>query len=224
MRLLSQFSIVAALVMTPAIASAHFPWLAVDKDSHAIMFFSEGVHERDYHLPESIAKAELILQASDSAEKLAVASVEEDQFIGLRSKEAVKPNGLISTSVVYGDYHGMKLIYYAQHNLGDVKSWTKKVQRNQKLQAILQPAKDGGVSVQILWDGKPVADTDVTLFCEEGHEEGKEKTNTEGFVTFSDGQVEEGLNAIMVGHTIKSGEGEDAKPSEAHYMTATFEK
>lgn len=211
------------VVLSPVICSAHFPWVAVDDEGHALLFFGEGLAERNYHLPESIAKAELVWHATQTDQKLELVSVEEDAFIGLRSKSAIKPSGVLATNVVYGDYHGMQLIYYAQHSLGKPQSWSKQPLKKQKLQAVLQMSEDGGVQCRILWEGKPLEGADVTLFCEDGHEEGKAKTDAKGLVAFNGDQVEAGLNAILVGRTIKEGEGEDAVAKEAHYMTATFQ-
>ncbi|MEZ6079360.1 MAG: hypothetical protein R3C56_27940 [Pirellulaceae bacterium] len=59
----------------------------------------------------------------------------------------------------------------------------------------------------MLWDGKPLADADVQLFCAEGHEEGSAKTDANGKVSFDDKQVEAGLNGIVVDHTVKTQSG-----------------
>lgn len=224
MRKLCGIFTLAIVLAAPSLGWAHFPWLALDKDGHAILFFGEGLTERNYHLPPSIAKAELVLHAAGSAEKLKMAALDQEDFVGLRSVAAVKPAGTVATSVLYGDYHGVQLIYYAQHLLGDAKTGSKETIAKQKLQAIVQASENGGVACTILWDGQPLQNAEVTLFCQDGHEEGKAKTDASGSVTFSDAQVEDGLNAILVGHTIKDGLGEDAKAKEAHYLTATFNK
>ena len=82
-----------------------------------------------------------------------------------------------------------------------------------------------GVDVYVLWKGKPLADAEVRLFCAEGHEEGNAETDASGKVSFSDEQVEEGTNAILVGHTItdETGKvGSQEYKSAMHYLTATF--
>ena len=66
---------------------------------------------------------------------------------------------------------------------------------------------DKGVDVFVLWKGKPLADATVRLYCESGHEEGSAKTDQRGSVSFTDRQVEDGLNGIMVGHTVKGESG-----------------
>lgn len=224
MRKLSQYTALVILAAFPITSQAHFPWLTVDDNGQAIMFFGEGLQDRTYHLPESIAKAELVWHLANTADKLEMLQVDEEKFVGLKSKQSIKPTGLLAMQVVYGDFQGMQLIYYAQHNLGDAKQWNKEPIKNQKLQAIVRMQDDGGSECQIVWEGKPLADADVTLFCEEGHEEGKAKTNAAGVVVFSKAQVEDGLNAILVGHKVQDATDKDAKAKEAHYMTATFRK
>ena len=47
----------AALCLLAGQAQAHFPWLAVDDDGRALVFFGERPDERNYHLPEALAAA-----------------------------------------------------------------------------------------------------------------------------------------------------------------------
>jgi hypothetical protein len=65
----------------------------------------------------------------------------------------------------------------------------------------------------------------VTLYCAEGHDEGEAETDAERKVSFIDKQVEDGINGILVGHTVKDKAGEvsgQTYKSAAHYLTVTF--
>ena len=67
---------------------------------------------------------------------------------------------------------------------------------------------DGGVDVYVLWKGKPLVNADVTLFCDDGHEEGAATTDKSGKVSSNDKEVEDGLNGILVGHSLVKDSGE----------------
>jgi hypothetical protein len=67
-------------------------------------------------------------------------------------------------------------------------------------------------------------DVEVKLYCAEGHEEGSAKTDGEGKVSFTNKQVEDGLNGIMLGTRVEESGELDGKPytKAAHYLTTTF--
>jgi hypothetical protein len=66
---------------------------------------------------------------------------------------------------------------------------------------------------------------EVPLFCDEGHETGVAKTGQVGNVSFDDKQVEDGLDGIMAGHTVKDQKGEldgKAYTAASYYPMVTF--
>lgn len=207
-------------------ARAHFPWLAVDEEGRAILFFGENPADREYHMPESIAAAKVQHRIDDTLKPLTdLAAVETDGFVGRRSKQKVAAKGQLQSSVVYGNYHGMKLTYSAQSFLeSNPAPSAAKPTGNLDLEAVLSE-KDGGVAAQIFWRGKPLPEAKVQLFCEEGHEEATATTDPQGRVHFSADEVEEGLNGLLVGRVDKVSSGElngEAYTGEAHYLTVTF--
>jgi hypothetical protein len=209
-------------------ALAHFPWLAINKDGKAIYFFGEHIADRTYHLPESIAKAEInVVGEKGRREKVTLTRVESDEFVGLVSEQAITADATLVSSVTYGVYQGSRLNYYAQHTGGKMPT-SLDAHGDQKPPLDLSAKlvnTDSGVEVYVVWKGQPLASAQVTLFCDEGHEEGQAKTDAAGKVSFTDRQVEEGLNGIMVGHTVKDEAGEidgKAYQSAAHYLTVTF--
>ncbi|MFN7290861.1 MAG: hypothetical protein ACK5T6_09780, partial [Pirellula sp.] len=85
-------------------------------------------------------------------------------------------------------------------------------------------ATNSGIDVFATWDGKPLKDVEIKLYCAEGHEEGSAKTDGEGKVSFTNKQVEDGLNGIMFGNSVEESGELDGKPytKAAHYLTTTF--
>lgn len=220
-RKLMSYCTLAVLMLLPQMASAHFPWLVVNSDGKAEYFFGEGLTDRTYHLPESIAKAKVsIAQADGSKKNLELTTVDSDKFVGLVSEASVKAGSTLVSEVTYGLFRGSRLNYYTIHQGSLPAASAAKM----PLTAAVTPA-ESGVSVQVLWKGKPLSDVKVTLFCDEGHEEGSDTTDKKGRVSFSDKQVEDGVNGILVGHTVKDEAGElngEAYKSAAHYLTLTF--
>lgn len=222
-----ELAIVATLTLTSN-TQAHFPWLSFDKDNRVIQYFGETVAQRDYKLPEKIATAEVYAIDIDGTAKLiAMENIEEDGFIGRKSKEPLESSERIQSNVTYGIHGGSKLEYYASYIPGKLPkafdtnhAWTSR--------AVFQCwgiDSETGVTIRIFWDNKPLSDTEVKLFNGEGDEKTSQKTNAKGEVEFSDAQVEDDLNAVLVGVVQKNEEGQlgDRKyQSASHYLTMTF--
>lgn len=206
-------------------AEAHFPWLAVDADGHPVLFFGEGLDDRTYHMPDSIKEMKIHHLDDKQSQVLAMKPVESDSLVGLRAKAKVARSGMLVGQQTYGVYHGSKLVYYIQHFLDQNAShWQQELSDAGDLQATLEPA-DNGINVFVRWKGKPLANTDVKLFCEDGHEEGAGSTDDHGKVHFTQKEVESGLNALVIGYNnpASSGSvGDEAYKSESHYLTVTF--
>ena len=82
-----------------------------------------------------------------------------------------------------------------------------------------------GVDIYVLWQGKPLKDADVSLYGDEGSQEGAGVTGQDGKVSFTDEEVGKGINGIMVGLTLTEDSGsvgDQAYDSSMHYLTATF--
>lgn len=221
------YTFVLAFVTQPAFG--HFPWLAVDADGKAAFFFGETPAERNYKLPVPIAKAKVMtINKEGKVFELGLNKVETDDFIGMSSEKSVKDAKALVAKVTYGMYAGSRLNYYAIHQAGplpkDRKVYEHKSDAKLDLHTQLVDT-DGGVDVFVLWKGKPLANADVTLFCEDGHEEGAATTDESGKVSFNDKEVEDGLNGIMVGHKLEKDNGKwngEEYTSSSHYLTVTF--
>ena len=222
-----EFAIAATLVLTSN-TQAHFPWLSFDGDNRVIQYFGETVAQRDYKLPEKIATADVYAIDSDGmAKMISMENIEEDGFIGRKSKEPVELAQRIQSNVTYGIHGGSRLDYYTSYIPGKLPKTFGNVKLSSS-PAMLQCwgiDSETGVTIRVLWDNNPLSDTEVKLFNEQGVEKTSLKTNAKGDVEFSDAQVEDGLNAVLVGVVQKDEEGQlgDHKyKSASHYLTMTF--
>ncbi|QDT70279.1 Kelch motif protein [Planctomycetes bacterium MalM25] len=217
--------LVLTLLACVAPACAHFPWLYVNDDAYPRLFFGEGLSDRDYHLPESVEGAEIHQSAIDAPAKLlTMEGLEEEGFFGLEGEDPIEPRGRLTTTIVYGSYHGSKLTYYAQHFPAEAPQAWPAAGDDAKFQATLGVAGDELVAT-ILWDGEPAAATGVTLSNEVGGEGVSTKTDAEGIARFPLDKVHDGLNGLMVMKVDKNDRGEvNGKDytSATHILTATF--
>ncbi|KAA1260156.1 N-acetylneuraminate epimerase [Rubripirellula obstinata] len=221
---LSLLALHLVILATTQTAHAHMAWLGSNDEQQVEFWFGDSPSDRTYHMPAKVAAIQLHADQNDQA--IVTAAVEEDELVGLRSKTKFDSDAEISGSVTYGLYHGMKLTYHVEHLPSrDSSTWPTTARQNVALQSVITPAPQGGVLVSILDNGKPAKDVEVKLYCEEGHEEDSQTTDSAGMVTFGKDVVEGGLNAIMVGLTDKNAKGEldgEAYTSAANYLTATF--
>jgi hypothetical protein len=204
-------------------AQAHFPWLATDDSGRAVMWFGESTDDRTYPMPAAVQA--ITLKSDKSDQPIATEPVDRDDLVGILSKLPVNPHGEVSGTVTYGLYHGTKLTYHVEHlPHADATTWPTEPRPDAPVQTVVTKT-DEGVSVLVLKENKPLADVEVKLFCEEGHEEASAKTDANGVVEFSGKEVEPGLNAVMVGITDSEAtgthEGKDYT-STSDFLTATF--
>ena len=100
----------AIALLSASSASAHFPWLSVDKDGKASFCFGETPSEKNYKLPEPIAKAEVLrVNANGRARKVALQKLESDDFIGMTSEKPVRKAKMLMSKMTYGMYGRLAL-------------------------------------------------------------------------------------------------------------------
>ena len=215
--------LVCSFVVSPA--QAHFAWL-YSVDGSARLYFGEGLADRDYHLPEAVANAE-VWHLADGAEskQLAMVEHEEEGFTGLKSEGPIDSLGCVKTSIVYGSYHGSKLTYYVQHfPSSDSEQWPSKPLSDTPLQALLQ-LKGDHLQATIQVNGKPLPGAKLSLSHESGGEGQQATANEQGAVMLPATAISKGLNGIMVMHVDKEDQGEvngEKYTSATHILTATF--
>ncbi len=226
----SHLRIVAASMLLMAVAArpsfAHFPWLATDGEGRALLFFGESPGDRTYHVPEAVAQAKVVARRGDEQPAaVELALVEEDDFIGRRSADPLPKDAVLETMCEYGLYHGMLLTYYAKHLPGDDAVLWEKIGSSKELKfnVVANLSKDeGGVTVAVAWDGKPLKDAGVTIADASGESQ-EGKTDGRGEVAFKD--VASGLVGVTA-NFVEEVEGEvdgEEYHSAGHYATLTFQ-
>jgi uncharacterized protein YfaS (alpha-2-macroglobulin family) len=223
---MKRFLTVLTLVCVTTAAHAHSPWMTVDKEGNVAYFFGEDLTDQTYKLPAGIAKAEISMRAGGKTMPVETEQVESDDFIGKRSVTSVPTGADLMSQATFGVYHGAKLQYYTQHLGSKMPTEFAKCQpiENTDLQAHAVDT-ESGVDVYLLWKGEALAGAEIKLTCKDGHEEGSGKTDASGKVSFTDSEVEDGMNGISVVHTVgdETGTvGEEPYKSAMHYLTATF--
>ena len=210
-------------VLTSASAQAHFPWLATDKEGHALLFFSEGPAERDYRsLPEAVANAKVLglNTKHKKPQPVELKEVEKEGFTGRISHKPVAQGTCLATTCQYGIYHGTLLSYFAKH-VPEVTSSAKPItDKSLKLDATPVLTKVG-IDVIVTWEGKPLPGANVTLIDADS-EKATETTDNDGLASFATQAT--GLTGFIIGHTMEKAKGEfkgEAYESESYYFTLT---
>lgn len=232
-----KFPIVLQVFLTAGLsllapAYAHFPFIAPDEDRGVVLFFGENLGDRTYHLPPAIEKAVLwrVGQDGDST-KLDTKSVDSDDFVGLSSDSTLKPGDSVVAQIRYGIYHGSRLDYYCAY-CQSIEAASSPVTTpltpggsHLDLNASLE-SNEKEVRILVTWKGQPLPSAKITLSCQKGQVIVGDKTDSEGAVVIPLEQVEEGLNALLVGHKVnESGElNGQSYQSSSHYLTVTFRK
>ncbi|MEN1678353.1 MAG: hypothetical protein AAGJ46_02085 [Planctomycetota bacterium] len=212
-----------SLLASPA--AAHFPWLVKDQSGRALLYFSESLDERDYHLPDAVREAAVFALDGGDATALDTTEVDEESLLARRSPTSVAPGAGLHTQIVYGIYHGTRLVYYAQH---DPAVGPKPQPRNVDqlpFSAQLASGGEGSLAATVHWRGEPLADAEVELLDGEGEVIESAVSDAAGGVTFAAEEIPAGLAALRVGHTLADEKGEidgKAYKSSTHYLTATF--
>ncbi|TWT47526.1 hypothetical protein [Botrimarina hoheduenensis] len=217
---------VASLAVATTTA-AHFPWLYVADDSEPRLFFGEGLDHREYHLPDAVAGAEVWQEAIDApALRLEMEPLEEEGFLGLAASQQIEPRGFLRTTIDYGNYHGSRLIYDAQHFPAEnPEAWPEPVLAPEGLSATLRVEGDQLVVVILHSGAKPLTGAKVTLSNAEGGPGLSAATDDNGSTRFSRAAMIDGLNGLMVMHVDKRATGEisgKGYASTTRILTATF--
>ena len=209
------------LIQSPS-SHAHFPWLIMNDEGHALLFFSESPLERDYHLPESVAQAKIKgLAGNGKSYEIELSTVEEDDFIGRRSAQPVTAGTGLASAFQYGIYHGTLLQYYAQHlpSLGE-KRLVFPESHQPQLNSSIESTKTG-LELTVLWKGAPLRGASVTLI-DANDDRVERSTDATGNASFA--TPVEGMTGFVIGHVAKGVEGDwqgESYSGESHYLTLT---
>lgn len=214
----------SALCLTVSQAQAHFPWLAVDGDGRALVFFGESPDERNYHLPEALAEAKLFSRAGNGeAAEVATETLEEDDFVGRRSNEPIAADAVLELTAQYGIYHGMLLTYYAKEIPGTTVAAWEKAGPSKGLKLDVSPkASEDGLALVVTWEGQPLEGAGITLTDSAGETQ-EAKTDAKGVATFKEPAA--GPVSAITSYMKKGEKGEHegkAYTSVGNYGTLNF--
>lgn len=211
---------VAMLFSVSTQSMAHFTWIATDDEGHALLFFSESPQERDYHVPDAVAAAEVkAVNAEGKSQTVSLSDVDEDGYIGRRSEAADFAHSTLTTTLKYGIYGDTLLSYYAKAVPAGKSA--KPADERPRLDVDVK-GMHGGLELTVYWEGEPLSGVKVSLATGEKDAPSSE-TNDKGKARFS--SLEKGLVGFLVGHVVKDAAGKldgKAYQSESHYCTVTY--
>jgi hypothetical protein len=222
--LLSSAVLALVVVLAPRTTNAHFLWVNTTgnaDDPHAFLYFSESASERDYRLPERVAKSDFWQRsAGGDKRKLDARLVEAEGEIGLRAPLDAKDNVALEAICQYGIYHGSLLTYYAKH-VGRVATEADTLSRCPDFALDVVPQAVGDkLQLTVLWEEKPLAGAEVVAEHLEAEivEAITDEAGRALLQPLLSGQI-----AVRVGHTVKDATGEfEGQPYKgaAHYVIA----
>ena len=209
-------------------ASGHFLWLNAEKAGDqrtAQLFFSESPHEQNYHLPDSIAEAQVFAVSSASKRiEVPLSRYDEENYVGLKGQMPAGEVTALETVCEYGLYAGSLLCYHAQHRFTNSAGKLPDVSPSKELLLEMIPQViSEGLQVTVLWQGKPLQDATVMFTDAEGGSF-EETTDEQGKVHFETSAS--GTIGLMTSFIEKDKNGELAGKKytdKAHYATLTFE-
>jgi hypothetical protein len=132
---------------------------------HALLFFGEGPHDRNYHLPESLSEAVIqVRSAEGKTTELQPEYHETDEVVGLRAPLKTKGDFVLQSVCQYGVYHGTLLTYCPKHvHCTSQEQWSRFKPDDALPLEIIPVATADGIECTILRSGKPLADSKVTM-------------------------------------------------------------
>ncbi len=223
------YSALGAAVLAGAQAShAHYIWLkTIDSGGQpkAYLSFGEVAAEEDFEVPAPLDQARLIYRtnADGQPQELKSEAVDTAERIGL---VADLPNGkpcVVETCCEYGLYHDSLLVYYAKHVHTNSPADLATAGPSKQLKLDVVPRVAGGdVELTVLWDGKPLAGSEVSLVFDDG-EQMSRTTDGRGVVTWQ--PAETGLANVIARHEDDAAKGQidgESYEGAAHFTTLTF--
>ena len=196
----------ATLVMLVSLSHAHFIWVMPDADGNAVrVFFSDDLTPDDPKLLAKIAKTEVFLR--DGAGKAQPAKWVRAQDAFRVEVPADKQPSIITAICTYGVIQRGKAEPYLLHFNASAflkpgyrtpcSSWERL-----GLEVKHEPNKDNRPVFRVLWQGQPLAGTDVVVRTPGETKEKDMKTNQEGFVDLGTAD-KPGPYGIRVQHVVK---------------------
>jgi uncharacterized GH25 family protein len=209
-------------------AQAHFVWVAVDKDKSgqtvANVWFSELAEPDSADLLDKILMIQVTGQGADlkprpaTVKKMDVGTGGGGALVGQVPADTKALSAQIKYGVISRGDKSMLLQYYAKF-LDSSASDLKKLARDERLTLDVVPhVTDKGYSLEILFQGKPVAGSDLVLHDPAGMQT-EAKSNEQGRVELI--TAKPGLYSIRAKWVVeeKGKEGDKEYGQVNHYCT-----
>lgn len=227
-RTLLFFAVIFAAGLAGARAcQAHYLWLKTigdDARPQVLLTFGDTASEETFPMPDELADVNLYRRAAgDQRAELHREKVDTEDRSGL---VADLPRGkpcVVETSGRYGLYRESLLVYYAKHVHAAARGELGNAGPSKQLKLdVAARAVGDRVELTVLWDGSPLAGSDVSLAIGDA-EPVRKTTDGEGHVTWQpDGS---GLVSVVARHIDKEDAGQvdgEAYDRTSHYTTLTF--
>lgn len=226
---MKRFVLALALLVTwPAVGQAHFLWLLTDTSSSTgkvQVFFGEAAEADDPALLDKVAKAEVWTVGGRGEPKLVSLKKSDDALEAELSGPALQSTQILrhTYGVVAKGSEPFLLKYYAKTHPFPLPGTWKAVRDSDRLPLEVVPSQDGtSTTLQVLWNGKPLAGSTVTVVGP-GIDKKIEGTTDEGG-NFHCSLPQAGTFSIRAKHSESvAGKLEDKEyKSVRHYSTLTL--
>jgi uncharacterized GH25 family protein len=215
-----------AILACAVTSRAHFLWIKTitqEGRPHAFLFFGENALDEAYHLPDSLADSKAWVRTGDKRRALPLAEWQGDDRIGLGAPLGAVPS-VLEASEQYGVYGTALLVYSAKHVHAHSIEEFNAAAASKDLTLDIVPRVNGKqLELTVLWDGKPLADAEVSVAV--GDAEAIKKTTDErGRVTLE--PEGDGVVSVLASRLDKELKGElnDKKYDHGlHYASLTID-
>lgn len=160
---------VALVLACPALSQAHFLWLLTDSTSpqgKVQVFFGEAAEADDPALLDKVAKAEVWTLGGRGEPKLLTLSKGEDALEAELSGPALQATVILrhNYGVIAKGGEPFLLKYYAKTYPSALPGTWRAVRDSDRLPLEIVPLQNASQTVlQVIWNGKPVASSTVTI-------------------------------------------------------------
>ena len=157
-----------AIAAAASTSYGHFLWVktvTVDGKTHGLLYFGESPADETYHFPDKLAETKLWSRAADGKRtEVVTKSIETDDRVGHIGPVTNDKAPALETSQQYGIYGNALLVYHAKHLNGMAADTINAAGASKGLKLEIVPhVKGKEVDLTVLWNGKPLKDTDISV-------------------------------------------------------------
>jgi N-acetylneuraminic acid mutarotase/uncharacterized GH25 family protein len=155
---------VVGSLLVSSVAQAHFLWIASDPGSgQAKVYFSESPEPDDPDLLDKVGDLKLVtFEGRDKVGE--VATTKQDDALVAKVGKAYAVALSRRYGVLERGAEKFLLNYYATHHVAPIAADWKRLGSDDKLPLEIVPSQKGSqVTLQVLWQGKPLADAQIIV-------------------------------------------------------------